>query len=1166
MYVRNLIVPTSFILVTLAILLNSAIVQLPLLGTTLSVLYIGFVGFLFGRTFLFNEDESFAKVILGICILVCLLILVGTPIVTFYEFNLLGLAIVLFAPLVLLAVTMGRLKWGLKNKEGRSERVNRASYFSPVYIIYLALVAYSLYLLVNARSGWVYGTVWDVVSTFFFVAYFLAAFVLFGIILYSRTRTASKILLIIVYSMLSCVVFATVLYPGNFGDPSDHLGWARLIFNYGNLRKAPEFLDLSLFSVYLSVKEKALALLAATIAKMFVIDVYWIHTFITPVLWGFFVPLTTYKIAKVISGKESVSVLAAFLSTSYSGFVRWGSRSTGNSFGFVLFFVSFYFSLRYLKYKESTVLLLSTITAVTSLFAHFLTGILSFMFLFLAITLKLYETTELKRPRTGFFIVFVSFLSCVITIPAFFGLNNILYLNFAPPHISSAYAQREVITFSVEKLLGTDIWAVIFGEYVDFSFNDIILSGIILFLGVAGLAYALKLKNRFGSTLNLFMLLSLMTVMINYRMLQYAMVNVLFGPRRLWAARDFLAIPYAAIIIMCLIQFLQGEASKKPASLLLKFRRWVFRISTRSILVAALVALSLSAFAASSMYKGYEWLGGLQPTELELDAVKYIDEHTDGGYVVVTMPDITQIGYGFVGRHNSEKYYVYSWDLGKHPSISSIQIYMSRVGASVGYFVASSFRTPNFDNTVAEALKIFGPGNPFKILSNENGAIYIFRYIPSLPSAFDVIAGYEHHEIPPSSYYYMQNNLVSVVFDLETETLEMRDSKSGELSESINLNETLVDGRYLGSMVSIEYDTSLNEIWTIWDPDPQKIIVTPQFGFRLGFENASLIGILEANTPYVQLRWEHANQSTLALGVGDFERLYIPGLVGGEDSYDVRSREFGLLYTLSLNSSITFHPAYNYEINSSSLTFNEIAHYCNLNITEGYLTYDLYVVNNAELGQWAYTEVWLPDVVYQGVFAPIYYSLDDGKTWYGPIAYSNEPIRTLSGTDVNWVFTRPAKATEEPVTWRVFTDANGGYPTTLPKNLTDSGGGQNRYLFGLYMPAKDEVLLRIGISIYYSRPLKITYVFRDSENIFYGLRNMEKNSIIFYNYGYDVSVGGLTLTTRPTALSVIQDETGKITSIFVTILGNSTVQLLSERGNTTVDTDNDGIPDVLEGW
>jgi len=1148
--IRDLIPIVAF---ALLILVNLMRIRSFVIGTVASIAYIVVTGYYIGKVFLVGEDETFVRWMFGIFLVLCLFLFVGTPIVVLYQLDVLGLAAVLFAsPVLLLAKT---LLWpNLKDSVKKKQNAN-GSRFSPMYLVYAGLIAYSIFLLLKARSGWVYGTVWTVVSPSFFVVYFLAAFVLLGIILYSKTRSSSKILLTILFSLVSSIIFALVLYPGHAGDPADHLGLARLIYSYGNLKRG---FPLTAFHIYWALKEKGLALLSAVLSKMLSVDVYWVHTFIQPVMWSSFIPLAAYKIGKLLDWKNRAAILAGFLTSFYTGFAGWASRSTGNSLGFVPFFVSLCFSLWYMKMRRRMLWFLAVFTALVSTIVHPLTGTMAFIFIIVVTGLRIHKEMVLKHGRVAHLLL-LSILACgFLVIIALFGINTLIYRVLAPQ-----YAAEASTALSFETLLSTDVWDLVFGEYMTYSFKDLVLSFFVPFLGLVGLVYALKRAKRHNSKLLVWsMLIVFVLCIVEYRFLKYGMVNVLFGPGRLWTFRDLIGVPFVAFVIVSIVEYFEGAKFGNPFRSIVVLRKWSVRVAGRYVLTWLFIGLALSALATASIKKNYEWLRGLQPTALEVEAVKYIDENTDGRYVVLTVPTTTQVGWGVVGVWNYLKFYHYSAELGKLPSVADMMDLMSTYEAGVGYFIAS-FRTPNLEKTLEDASRMYGL---FKVLSNEKGKIYIFNYkIPPLPPDYpnpdaDVMAF--DWSTPPG--FFVQNGLFRVI--LGNESLDVRDFW-GDLYESIDFQGTSMSGKPIGNMMSIDrYDPSL-ETWIEWNLGDS---ITPdsQLQFRLNFESDSLIGVVARSSPYVRLWWESGQESTLSLQTGDFKRLYIPGLVGGLNSYNVSSRNFGMLYTFSQTDNVVLNPAYGTELNTPFLTFNQIKSYCNLTITQGYLSYDFWVHNNAEIGQWAYIEMWLPDEIYSGTPPPLSYSLDGGLTWSGSLIYTDFPrgipLKTVTETEVNWVLASSGKATETPGVWRFYTAATGGFPV-LPETFTDSGGGQNRILLGLYLPAGDRALLKWGISVYYVlRPLKMSYVFTDSDNVIYGLRNLSENLIRFYNHGPLEYVGGLTLTEMPTFLSITENTEGKIESALITLPANTTFNFYAAKEvDTRVDENGDGIPDRI---
>jgi len=1142
----SFVVSISMILV---ILVNVRTLQSTIIGTTASIVYVIFVGYLLGKAFL-TQEEAFLKSIFGVFLLISLFVMVGTPIVVVHVLDLLGLGVTMSAPIVITAIYMKLKKRNSRKHEISAEKTDNTPYFSPIYGVFIVLIAYTTYLLVRARSGWVYGTVWEVVPSSFFIAYFATAFVLLSIILYSKTRTSSKLLITVVFSIISLSVFAIVLYPDNYGDPILHMASARTIYNYGTIRGGE---TLKPFIVYWLLKEKALPLLTAILAKMSMIDVYWVHSFITPLLWGTFVPLTAYRVTKIVIGKERVSLLAAFLAAIFSDFIGWGSRSTGNSLGFAVFFVSLYFSLSYLMSdnNKKVMLLLATLATLASGLIHTLTGSMSLIFLFLAISLKRYKVAKLQSPRMAFINIVISIFVSILAIQALFAINNVVYIFFASE--AGVAAGEHLVVFNFEKLLQTDMWELIFGEYVRYSFKDLVVLSAMLFFGLIGFAYALRkeLHPKNGKVATLFMFLAFVTCLIDYTILQYAMDEPLFGPGRLWTFRDFIATPYAALAIISVIEFLEGGISRKIRRLI--FRSRVINLPTRKILVGVLVSVSLSAFAVPSIDKAYNWLRTGHPTQLEVDAIKYIDENTPGRYVVLADHHTTVVGWGFIGG-TPEKAFVSYYGSGP-PTVAEVMESMRTYESGVGYFLAGPFTWgTDFKGVVTEASRIFGL---FKTISDENGVIYIFQYrIPFLPAEFQ---GAFYWDTPPS--YIIQNELLRVTFNPEGKNFDIVDPW-GKLYESLDLNETLVDGMPLGNSTSIEYYSASTDTWNELSQS-EPIPLSQQLKFRLSFERASLIGSIERGQRSVQLQWQGAHQSTLSLRVGDLERLYIPGLVEGRDSYNVSSRDYGLFYTMSRTSNVVLRPAYDRDISSSSITFNEIRNYCGFTMPRGYLWYDLYVENQANENQWSHVEMWTSDEIYGGGFGgPSDYSLDDGKTWNNLyVSYPPPlPIKTLGGVEVDWVVSRPGIGGEKPVWWM---GSVGSYD--FPMNFTESGGGQSRLLFGLYLPARDSALLRVGYSTYYTSPLRITYVFDDSHNVSYGLFNMRESLIKFYNYGSSEYVGGFASAIRPTAVSITEDS-GQIKHLLISIPPNTDFSLSSSgRVDTSTDNNGDGIPDYIQG-
>ncbi len=1161
---RKLYVELLLVIVILIIMANVAILHSSPIGIVTSCVYIVLVGYLLGNMFFESENHLLIRYAFGVFLGISLVILVGVPLIIFYRLNIYGLAVILLGPQLSLIILARIRKQSLGYKEIKAKKDDAKPYFSKEYVLFLAPVVYALYLLIEARSGWVYGPVWGVISPSIFLAYFFAASVLVGIILYSRTKAISKIALTITFSLLSIMVFAIVLFPGNSGDSAAHMGWAQMIVDNGNLRTYSYSHQLNPWTLYWLLKTKGLALLTAVFAKTLMVDVYWSHTFLTPILWGVFVPLSVYKMAQILALGEKVSLLASFLASCATLFIQWGAKPTANTLGFVSLFVVFYISGSYLQHGNRMKLLVALISVAASGLVHPLTGVMSFVSIFMAFSLRRYEVTRSQGFLKPKLVVAVSFAVCVVAILAVFSMNNIIYL-FAPGFVASSYSE-EVIALSLAELQNATPWELIFGEFMVYSFEELVLRGLSPFLGILGMVYTLRKTSHGKRVLVLFPLLVFIITLVDYWITQHIMLNVPFSPTRFLPFRDFIATPFAALTIVISASFVRGSSLNKRVKLASDLKRRILNLPVRRIILGLLICLSLSGFSVSSIQMGYSRLRGLHPTQLELEAIRYIDEHAEGRYVVITMPSTATIATAFLGTKNPEKYYVYTKGsggyLGQNPSVTSMYENMEMYGADTGYFIASSFRTSNFDSVINEASKIF---STYAVFNDEHGEVYIFQYrIPPLPIGPNVMAFYWDAPLG----YYIQNNLLRVIFNPTMLTLEVVDYW-GDLYERVNLGEVSIGGSTLGNLTAVEYYDPSSESWVEWNENEQisSAAMTDQFRFKLDFRNDSLIGVVERDDPLLNLMWESSRASTMNLEVGDFTRLYIPGLIGGVNSYDTNSREYGFFFTQSLTGGVTLHPRHMYALSTPSLTFNEIVTHSNFNMTKGYASYDLYVENNASVDQWALIEVWLPDVIYAGTFPPLAYSNDEGETWTTVVG-SREPITTAEGVRVNWVVSKPrwygSTESETPEVWRYSNEGIGGFPL-LPENFTESGGGQNRLIYCIFLPTGDEALIRLGISVYYVRPLETTYYFSDSSNDSYGLSKIARGLIALYNLGSGEYVGGIMLTDAPTELNVVQDETNRMRSIHITIPEGNVFSLLSSTGvDTTFDQNENQVPDYIE--
>ncbi len=845
---------------------------------------------------------------------------------------------------------------------------------------------------------------------------------------------------------------------------------------------------------------------------------------------------------EMIGGSKKTAILAAFLTILNLNFLAWGKLGEASSLGIFFFIFFLYLVLRFLSFPVNKLFFLFLIlTWIAIGVTHFLPAVVSVLILILAIAIKIhYQTTAKHRfARWISLLIPLAFLVSLLIVPAATVFRGILL-----PMLGTS-------SFSVDKLFSTSIWELVFGISAGSPVKDAILYQIFPLLGLIGAIYVLQKQKMFKRDVSLLLLLGFVATLVNYRILKYTIVGGIFGPGRLRVFRDTLALPFVAVALSTGIGALIGTESKLRGSY-----RW------KSLLAGFLIAICLSAWTTAAVYETYEYYTqGLMPTSIEVEAINFISEHADGGYVVFAPHRTAVISWGFIGIPHPEISYLSMGRIGvpADPTVMDMFSYMRDKGVDEGYLILTAFGTVDLQKINA-ASRDFGL---LKVISDGNGhEVYVFNYkIPPLPTGPELMAFY--WDTPPS--YYLQSDLMRIKINPAAQTIDVTDFFGG-LYEGIEFSGTLVGGHSVGNLTSIEYFNASSNEWSIWTPETEFPSLS-LFEFRLRFESQTLLGVFERGDPPLRLWWESGQAAKWSLRTGDYSRLYIPGLIGSLGSFDVNSREHGFLYTRNLTENIIMYPASRPELNNTALTYNDIKRNCNFNLTDSRLSYEFHVENTADADQWAYVEVRLPDQVYTGTFPPLYYSIDDGETWtYAPYNVELEgsvPIVTYGGAETNWFFTIPRSSKDPPTKWWSFERALGDSPT-IPDQYTDSGGAQNKMIYGFYLPAKDKILVRLGVSVYYARPLETTYVFDDSANIYYGLRNMEQGLVKLYNPGSSESVVGLLLSRFPTGLSITQNEDDKITSIRVSLPAETILALLSETDvNTELDSDTDGIPDQI---
>jgi hypothetical protein len=230
----------------------------------------------------------------------------------------------------------------------------------------------------------------------------------------------------------------------------------------------------------------------------------------------------------------------------------------------------------------------------------------------------------------------------------------------------------------------------------------------------------------------LFLSVTFLLVIIDYRILKLFMENVPFSEERLWVIREIVAIPFVAMAIFVAFTWLKSFLRKSFAAPLKD-------VGVRNLpKVSLLFSVALGGWLVLSLTAAYPQVAPLQTTSYELDAVEFIDKTTSEKYVVIG--DIWTIfaAERFVGNRNPRAYYFGEYkkigfdffaNMTRDPSTTWMDQAMDYTNTTVAYFIVTQPRlgAEAFNNvvskTIENGLPIYGPQQGFG-----DGKLYVFYH------------------------------------------------------------------------------------------------------------------------------------------------------------------------------------------------------------------------------------------------------------------------------------------------------------------------------------------------------------------------------------------------------------------------------------------------------
>jgi len=615
-------------------------------------------------------------------------------------------------------------------------------------ILYLSMFAFSFYLLFLSRSEEVY-TVMQVIHPLFMPLFFATTLLLLMIIL-SSEKGEYKLIFIILHSILSHSFFVIVFPAGDIGYQARILADSRLVFDNLLLHGWPpspvESIPLQIWHLFRGINYQTA--LSVTFARMFNVDLYWSHSLLVPVLWGTFVPVAVFKITKMLSGSEKLPFFSALIVSVFPTTIYYGALSVPNNLGYIFFLFSLFFMMKYLSSQENITLLLTIIFSFAAFMSHYLAGALSFTILLLVAVLQKYQSQrkQNKSPFSAKLLLLSSFIFCASLIPFALVYQRLFY-----PY-RTCFSLHRLRVFALEEIIQ---WFIL-GEYVNYWLIAKIFHVIAPLVGFLGMIYYFKHRRKQETNKKywlyaLFLTLSFLIIVIDYRIIKLLMVHVPFNEERLWVFRDLIAVPFVAIITERLLAFLwekssnlihriQSQSLPKPLPHLNLKSVATYISALISISSCIIVLLSIPAGITISIYYGYPQYAPLQITSYELEAVKYIEENTNERYVVIADFWMIIAGQMIVGVRNPNAYYFHLRDprgvalfieMKNNATNEAMEEAMKTNNATTAYFIIEKLRLGTEEyNRIKHSKTTSKPTKPSTTKAKKNSTYSFIRNQP----------------------------------------------------------------------------------------------------------------------------------------------------------------------------------------------------------------------------------------------------------------------------------------------------------------------------------------------------------------------------------------------------------------------------------------------------
>lgn len=603
-------------------------------------------------------------------------------------------------------------------------------------ILYLLLVGLSFFLLFLSRTGEAH-TVWKALHPAFLPTLFVATFLLL-LILFASENVGYRLLFVISYSILIHSFFSIVFPAGDLSGQQSVLGQTRRVFDNSILHGLSGWPTKAIGPFILGIFNgtNLQAALSTIFARMLSIDIFYVHLFLVPVLWGVFVPIASFLTAKAIGANEKAALLSSLIISAFPYTVYFGAISVPNSLGFIFFFYSLYFMLRYLSSGNSRTAYATVAFSFFSLLSHYLTGLMSFSLLLLTMALRVYKSEKKTSSTNARLLLTLSFLISGSLLPLSF-----ICLKYFGASSHPAFSLGKLYELSSQQVIGLFLIGDLTFSY---DFSTVLLNVIGPLIALAGMTYLLVRLKRDPNTMSRpqihLLLAAFLIILINYGVLKVFMEGLPLNPERLWVLRDFTAAPFAGFAVYLVVSSLQNlvrAISPKAihfSDLKAMSKKNVLCIFSLILAVNVLIPALMGGWMMISLTAAYPQVAPLQTTSYELEAVKYIEANEREKYVVIGDVWTIYAGEMIVGINNPRAYffsefnttgYDLFFNMTHNPSSQWMLVAMDYTNTSAAYFIVTEPRlgAVGFNEIVANTEHVL----PVYHVAGE-GKLYIFSY------------------------------------------------------------------------------------------------------------------------------------------------------------------------------------------------------------------------------------------------------------------------------------------------------------------------------------------------------------------------------------------------------------------------------------------------------